>query len=145
MSLYATDFVSQNASALFRMNPFRVDRTLAGLSAAGLIEDLERGPFTLLAPVDHAYEALPWSFDALLRRPDLVEPRFDLFEYMVVPGRIASGPTIARTLEGAAVLVGATHVLGRHGSARIVTTVELGNVLVHVLDACLHPHPWNAY
>lgn len=120
-----------------------MDRVFEGLREVGLLEDMDGMPHTLLAPVDRAFDRLPWAFDRLLADPSLVEARFDLFEYCVVPERVASDadPRPVLTLEGTPVFVGRTHVLGRHGGARILTTVESSNLVIHVLDACVLPHP----
>ena len=121
----------------------RVDRVLAGLAAVGLLDDMQGRPHTLLAPIDRAFDVLPWSFERFLTDARLVEARFDLFEYCVVPSllRSESDPRPVGTLEGTTVLIGHTHVLGRHGGARILTTVELPLLVVHVLDACVLPRP----
>lgn len=120
----------------------RIDRFFAGLEATSLLEDLQvGGPYTLLAPLDAAYDALPWSFDALLRDPALVEARFDLFEYAVVRGVLGRDDDgdPRPTLHGGPVCVRVGYVLGLTGVARIVATRPFARGVVHVVDRVLAP------
>lgn len=117
-------------------------RFTQGLLATGLVEDVrERGPFTLLAPVDEAFDTLPWRFEDLLLTQDLLDERFDLFEYHVVRGLAdAGGPRASwSTLHGELVRIGRGLVLGRYGASRILRTVTSESLRVHVLEQCIFP------
>ena len=119
-----------------------------GLLATGLFEDLRSGdPFTLLAPLDAAFDSLPFSFDDLLLQPSLVEARFDIFEYLVLRGHVTSLPTRGAypTLEGELVRLAPNLALGRFGASRILHTFVTGPVIVHILEQCLFPIFPHAY
>ena len=117
------------------------DRFVAGLAVTGLLEDLRGGPHTLLAPTDDAFDRLPWTFDRMLSDPDLVEARFDLFEYHVLRGTFdARGPKEERvTVHGETLRLGSGLVFGRYGAARILRTTTWHGARVHVIDQCVFP------
>lgn len=120
----------------------QITRFSQGLLATGLLDDLRTaGATTLLAPVDEAFDGLPFPFDALLYDPRWVEARFDVFEYLVVRGAVeAHGPRTPHvTMQGEPVRVGRGLVFGRFGAARILRSFASGPVLVHVLDQCVFP------
>lgn len=113
-----------------------------GLLATGLLEDFrEGGPFTLLAPTNEAFSGMPWTFEDLLFDPAYLDERFDIFEYLVLRGRIgAEGPRAAHvTLHGESVRLGNRLVYGRFGAARVLESVECGTILLHVLEQCVYP------
>lgn len=113
-----------------------------GLLATGLIEDVQDGgPFTLLAPTNEAFEGMPWSFYDLLFDDRLLEPRFDLFEYLVVPGRVGveGVRTPHPTLQGRSVRLGKQLAFGCFGAARILQSLETELIVVHVLEQCIFP------
>ena len=115
-----------------------VDRTFHGLLATGLLEDLRAGaPHTLIAPTNAAFDELPWAFEDLVFDPELVEVRFDLFEYLVVPGDFDEGERA--TLGGEPVRIEGGVVFGRYGSAAILRSFVTGNLRVHVVDSCVLP------
>lgn len=115
-----------------------IDRTFHGLLATGLLEDIRAGGrHTIIAPTNAAYDALPWPFEDLLLDPELAEPRFDLFEYLVIPGDFVAGERL--TLEGSPLRIERGLVLGGHGSAAILRTFVTGELRIHVVDACLLP------
>jgi len=120
-----------------------LERALAGFHRTDLVTDLQQGgPFTLLAPFDAAFDALPWSFEALLESEELLEERFELFEYCVIPALSeARGPLRSwPTLNGEeAIRVGQGAVIGAGGGARIVASVRWRGALVHAIDSCVLP------
>jgi len=132
----ATEFIHPEAAPSLR-------RFIAGLFGTDLVTDIRaRSPHTLIAPVDPAFDRLHWSFDQLLWNDDLVEPRFDLFEYLVIPGlHLGALPELetVRTVQGEPIRIGAGLVLGRHGVGRILATTTWEDSLVHVVDACVLP------
>ena len=131
-----------------RTEPYFLGRTTRGLAATALLDDLHvGGPYTLLAPVDAAFDALPWSFEELLHDPRLVEPRFDLFEYLVVRGLVGARDDGAprTTLHGDTVCIREGLVLGRSGVARVLLSRPLARGVVHVIDRVLMPIEPAAY
>jgi len=124
-----------------------LQRFRRGLHLTGLAEDIVGGGHTLIAPIDAAFDALPWPFERLLEEDALVEPRFDLFEYLVVPEACAGDgpPRNFSTLQGERIRIGGRFVHGRHGVGRILATVTLDRLLVHVVDSCVLPSSILAY
>ena len=115
-----------------------IDRTFHGLLATGLLEDIRNaGRHTVIAPTNAAYDALPWAFEDLISDPDLTELRFDLFEYLVVPGDLVVGERA--TMEGSVLRVERGLVVGRHGTAAILRSFVSEDLRIHVVDACVLP------
>lgn len=118
------------------------------LTAAGLAEldtllaDCSAGPFTVFAPTDDAFGALPEDvINAALADPSGLLT--DVLLYHVVPGTLMSGDVLAAssltTVNGADIAVDGTVL---NGSVNIVTELidlEACNGVVHVIDAVLLP------
>lgn len=115
----------------------------AALNAAGLDETLdEAGPFTVFAPTDAAFEALPdGTLDALLADTDLLTR---VLSYHVVDGQQRASDVVAldevETLEGqsAAIAVDGDDVRIA-GAGIIATDIPARNGVVHLIDAVLLP------
>src|SRR3954468_25026583 len=90
-------------------------KTLAtALQAAGLVETLKGpGPFTVFAPTDTAFAALPaGTLDSLLKPENKVKLT-QILTYHVVPGKVTSADLAGKTeqvktVEGASLKVDAT-------------------------------------
>lgn len=117
---------------------------LAAATAAGLVETLQgAGPFTVFAPNDDAFAALPAGLvDALLKeenRDTLVK----VLTYHVVSGAVLAADVATgdvATVEGStfAVVVGDGVVL--NDSAHVIATdIKASNGVIHVIDAVLVP------
>jgi uncharacterized surface protein with fasciclin (FAS1) repeats len=120
----------------------RFSTLVTALDAAGLAERLQQeGPFTLLAPTDEAFEALPDArLEALLDDPE--ELRAVLLRH-VVEGEVLSARIAAmdrlRTLGGATLPVSTVRGVTL-GDARVLQAdVLASNGVLHVLDAVLMP------
>jgi uncharacterized surface protein with fasciclin (FAS1) repeats len=116
----------------------------AALEAAGLIETLSGdGPFTVFAPTDDAFNALPQgALDDLLADPD--GALTDVLLYHVVSGEVFStdlsdGMTV-ETLGGQTltITVGEDGVLINNANV-IVADVNASNGVIHLIDAVLLP------
>ncbi len=116
----------------------------AALEAAELVDTLKgEGPFTVFAPTDEAFAALPeGTVDTLLADPkgDLTQ----ILTYHVVPGKVMStditdGMT-ATTVQGEDITFtikdGSVYV----NDAMVVTAdIETSNGVIHVIDGVLIP------
>ena len=115
---------------------------VTAVQAAGLVGTLKgEGPFTVFAPTDDAFAALPkGTLEGLLADPAALAA---ILTYHVVPGKVMStdltegmtattvnGAPITITLEGGAKVNGANIV-----QADIATT----NGVIHVIDAVILP------
>lgn len=118
---------------------------VAAVQAAGLVEALQaKGPFTVFAPNDAAFAALPaGTVDGLLKdKPALTR----VLTYHVLPARVlstdlAEGTVEVKTLAGATLKVtkakdGSVTV---NGAKVVAADVLASNGVIHVLDAVVLP------
>jgi transforming growth factor-beta-induced protein len=124
----------------------RFTTLVAALEAAGLAETLSgEGPFTVFAPVDEAFAALPeGTVESLLEDPQ--GALTDVLLYHVVDGRVMAedvvGLTAAPTLQGQEIAIavdGDGQVLLNDTVQVIITDVEASNGVIHVIDGVLIP------
>jgi hypothetical protein len=113
---------------------------IAALDAAGLVGVLEGdGPFTVLAPNDKAFAALPDGTVESLLRPQNREKLAAILKYHVIPGRIEASDilsaTSAETANGASLPIG----LSIQGASVLATDIEASNGIIHVIDRVLIP------
>lgn len=124
------------------------DTLVTALEAAGLDATLadESGQFTVFAPTDDAFAALPeGTLDALLSDPDMLT---DTLLYHVISGSVVGSDT-------AVSLAGKTQIMANDGKLAITlredalyinesmvidTNIEASNGVIHVLDAVLSPN-----
>ena len=125
---------------------------VAAVQAAGLEDTLRgEGPFTVFAPTDDAFAALPdGTIETLLEDPtgDLTA----ILTYHVVPGAVPAADVVEldgqqiTTVNGAAITVGVADdgsVTLTDGAgndvAVIATDIQATNGVIHVIDAVLLP------
>jgi uncharacterized surface protein with fasciclin (FAS1) repeats len=112
----------------------------AALGAADLVGALQgEGPFTVFAPTDDAFAALPAGTIETLLKPESKEKLQAILKYHVVSGKIMAGDVLkaaeVETLQGSKAPVGLTI-----GGANIVKTdIVCSNGVIHVIDAVLLP------
>jgi transforming growth factor-beta-induced protein len=120
------------------------DTLLAAVGAAGLAETLSgEGPFTVFAPTDEAFAALPdGTLEALLADiPTLTE----ILLYHVVSGAVLAETVVglesATTVQGSDVMISVENgMVFLNGTVQvIVTDIEASNGVIHVIDAVLLP------
>lgn len=116
----------------------------AALSAAGLIETLEgEGPFTVFAPTDEAFMALPEGvLDALLL-PENAAILSQILTYHVVSGSVLAADVTTgdvASVEGSNISIDTSAGVVLNGSANVITTDILAdNGVIHVIDAVILP------
>ena len=121
----------------------RFTTLVAALQAAGLADTLAgEGPFTVFAPTDDAFAALPTgTVEALLNDvPQLA----DILLYHVVDGRTMASDVIgldmAQTLQGESVDFALEGEIVKIGEVQIIITdIEAANGVIHVIDGVLLP------
>jgi uncharacterized surface protein with fasciclin (FAS1) repeats len=117
---------------------------VAAVSAAGLVETLQgEGPFTVFAPTDEAFAALPeGTLEALLADPQ--GQLTQILLYHVVPGKVMStdlsdGMT-AETLQGSPVTFSIKDGVVKVNDATVIAAdIEASNGVIHVIDAVILP------
>ncbi|PIR59385.1 MAG: hypothetical protein COU69_00565 [Candidatus Pacebacteria bacterium CG10_big_fil_rev_8_21_14_0_10_56_10] len=130
-----------NSVVTVAVNTDNLQTFASALEAAGLLEMLAgEGPFTVFAPADEAFEALPAGTMAdLLANPgDLAE----LIRYHVISGTLSASQAAeldsAVTLQGQEVTLSADGEVLTVNQATITTAdIEADNGVIHVIDAVL--------
>lgn len=118
---------------------------VASLEAAGLAEALgAEGPFTVFAPRDEAFAALPEGTVETLLKPENRETLRAILTYHVVPGRLEASDVVAseslETLQGEALNVKTYDGKVKVGGAKVVAAdISASNGVIHVIDAVLIP------
>jgi uncharacterized surface protein with fasciclin (FAS1) repeats len=117
---------------------------VAALQAAGLVDTLKgAGPFTVVAPTDAAFAALPAGTVDTLLKPENRD-RLAILTYHVVPGRVTAaqvaGMDAATTVQGGTVAIAASGGAVTVNGARVVgADVAASNGVIHVIDKVLLP------
>lgn len=117
----------------------------AALDAAGLVDTLKgEGPFTVFAPTDDAFAALPAGTVDNLLKPENKDQLVAILTYHVVPGRYPAAR--AATLDEAPTVNGAAIDISSNGGAVMVdgakvvgADVMASNGVIHVIDKVLMP------
>ena len=118
---------------------------LAAVDAAGLADVLSGpGPFTVFAPTDDAFKALPAGTVESLLKPENKQQLVDILKYHVVSGRIYDNDAVkagrAKTLLGRSVQVGlSANGISINESSVVAKNIDATNGVVHVIDAVLIP------
>jgi uncharacterized surface protein with fasciclin (FAS1) repeats len=119
---------------------------VAAVQAAGLAETLQgEGPFTVFAPTDAAFEALPAGTVEDLLKPENKDQLVSVLTYHVVPGKVMSSDLVgkaldAKTVQGTTVSVDATGDGVKVDGASVVSAdIEAANGVIHVIDAVILP------
>ena len=118
---------------------------VAAVTAAGLVDTLKGdGPFTVFAPTDAAFAALPAGTVESLLLPENKDTLVSILTYHVVPGAVTSDALAGQRLSVATVNGADVHIDGRNGvkvEDSNVTTADIiaSNGVIHVIDAVLLP------
>jgi uncharacterized surface protein with fasciclin (FAS1) repeats len=118
---------------------------VAAVTAAGLVETLKGpGPFTVFAPTDAAFAALPAGTVEDLLKPENKDKLVAILTYHVVPGAVTSDQLAGQRMDVATVQGQTVHIDGRHGvkvNKSRVTTADImaSNGVIHVIDKVLLP------
>lgn len=132
----------------------RFTTLVAAVQAAGLAETLSgEGPFTVFAPTDDAFAALPaGTLDELLK-PENKQQLTDILLYHVIPGKVMAtdvtglnGQMADTSLEGKKIdfKVDMGNVYLNENTKVIITDIEASNGVIHVIDTVLLPPVDNA-
>ncbi|WP_342077706.1 fasciclin domain-containing protein [Yoonia sp. SS1-5] len=115
---------------------------LAAAEAAGLVDTLKSdGPFTVFAPTDEAFAALPdGTVEGLLEDTDALAA---ILTYHVVPGKVMSGDLsdgmTATTVNGADITIGTEDGVTVNEVTVAAADVEASNGVIHVIDGVILP------
>ena len=131
-----------NIVAVAQGNP-EFSTLVAAVTAAGLGEALSgEGPFTVFAPTNAAFEALPAGLLEKLLLPENKEVLTKILTYHVVPAKVMAADVAAgdvTTLEGSAFAITTEGGVKVNASNVTATDVAASNGVIHVIDAVLVP------
>ena len=118
---------------------------LAAVDAAGLSGVLSGSePFTVFAPTDEAFAALPAGTVESLLKPENKQKLIDILKYHVVSGRVYGNDAVqagsAKTLLGRSIDVNfSADGIGINDAKVVAKNIDASNGVVHVIDAVLIP------
>lgn len=118
---------------------------VAAVTAAGLVDTLKgAGPFTVFAPTDEAFAALPAGTVDDLVKPENKDKLTAILTLHVLSGAVHAADISGKTLNPASVNGEALDVDGTNGvtvnGAKVVTAdIACSNGVIHVIDAVLLP------
>jgi uncharacterized surface protein with fasciclin (FAS1) repeats len=152
-AMYKTKNIVENA-----VNSKDHTTLVAAVKAAGLVDTLQgKGPFTVFAPTNSAFSALPAGTVDTLLKPENKEMLTKVLTYHVVAGKMDSktiakaikkgnGKATLRTVSGDTLtgsMNGNTLVLTdeKGGMSRVtIADVRQSNGVIHVIDTVLLPN-----
>lgn len=118
---------------------------VAAVTAAGLVDTLKGdGPFTVFAPSDNAFAALPAGTVDDLVKPENKDKLTAILLLHVLPGKVMAADVAGQLLDPATAGGSTVHVDGTDGvtvdGAKVVTAdIECTNGVIHVIDTVLLP------
>ncbi|MGL5033147.1 MAG: fasciclin domain-containing protein [Microcystaceae cyanobacterium] len=117
---------------------------VAAIQAAGLVETLSgKGPFTVFAPTDKAFAALPKGTVENLLKPENKAKLQKVLTYHVIAGEVTSKmvkPGNVNTAEGSPVKISVNGDKVMVGRANVIAVdVDASNGVIHVIDQVLLP------
>lgn len=118
---------------------------VAAVQAAGLVDTLKGpGPFTVFAPTDAAFAALPAGTVENLLKPENVDQLRAILTYHVVPGKVTSDQLVgqrlsAGTVQGTTLDIDATSGVMVDNATVVQADVAAGNGVIHIIDSVLIP------
>jgi len=116
---------------------------VAALTAAGLVETLQgEGPFTVFAPNDAAFAALPEGLLEKLLLPENIAVLTSILTYHVVAGNVLSTDVVAgdaASLEGSTLALTTDMGVMVNDATVIQADVVGSNGVIHVIDKVLVP------
>ncbi|RIV17694.1 fasciclin domain-containing protein [Fibrisoma montanum] len=131
---------------------------VAAVKSAGLVQTLKgKGPFTVFAPTNAAFERLPAGTVETFLKPESKPQLTRLLTYHVVPGKLdatsilkairkGNGQTTLTTVSGGKLTAGLSGnqvlLTDESGNLATVTTTDLkaSNGIIHVIDRVVLPN-----
>ena len=119
---------------------------VAAVQAADLVETLKGdGPFTVFAPTDEAFAALPEGTVESLLKPENKEQLAAILTYHVVSGKIMSADIAGKTAEvatvqGTNISVNAVNGVMVDNATVVAADIEADNGVIHVIDRVVLPN-----
>lgn len=117
---------------------------VAAVQAAELVDTLKgEGPFTVFAPTDEAFAALPEGTVESLLKPENKDQLVAVLTYHVVPGKVMSGDLSddmkAATVQGGDVTIDLDNGVMVNDASVVQADIETTNGVIHVIDKVILP------
>jgi len=117
------------------------DTLVTAVKAAGLEDTLSgKGPFTVFAPTDEAFAAIPKAqLDALLADKEALQK---VLTYHVVSGKVMAADVKAGevpTVQGQSIMVSTDDGVKVDAANVVKTDIAASNGVIHVIDAVILP------
>ncbi len=118
---------------------------VAAVQAAGLVDTLKGdGPFTVFAPTDEAFAALPVGTVETLLKPENKDQLVSILTYHVVAGKVmasdVSGKMMGvKTVNGAKAQINGMQGVKIDGATVTAANIEASNGVIHVIDQVILP------
>lgn len=118
---------------------------VAAVEAAGLVDTLKgEGPFTVFAPTDAAFAALPEGTVENLLKPENKDMLVAVLTYHVVPGKVMSADIAGKTMDvasvqGSTIAIDATNGVMVDAATVVAADIETSNGVIHVIDQVILP------
>ncbi|MEM8878221.1 MAG: fasciclin domain-containing protein [Pseudomonadota bacterium] len=117
---------------------------VAAVQAADLVDTLKGdGPFTVFAPTDAAFEALPAGTLEFLLKPENKATLTAILTYHVVAGKVMStdlqDDTTAPTVQGDTIAIDLDNGPMIDNANVVTADIEATNGVIHVIDAVILP------
>ena len=117
---------------------------VAAVQAAGLVDVLKgEGPFTVFAPTDAAFAALPAGTVESLLLPENKEQLISILTYHVVPGKVMSTDLVddmmVATVQGSDIMIDLDNGVMINDASVAAADIETSNGVIHVIDKVILP------
>ena len=119
---------------------------VAAVQAAGLVDVLKGdGPYTVFAPTDDAFAALPAGTVENLLKPENKDQLVAVLTYHVIPGKVMSGDIAGQMVKPASVQGSAIDINASgdgvmvNDASVIAADVGASNGVIHVIDKVILP------
>jgi len=118
---------------------------VAAVKAGELVDVLKgEGPFTVFAPTNEAFAALPKGTLEMLLKPENKDKLVAILTYHVVPGKVMStdlsNGMMAKTANGSKIKISLEKSSVRINEAQVVAAdIVAANGVVHVIDKVILP------
>ncbi|KUJ78584.1 fasciclin domain-containing protein [Ruegeria profundi] len=117
---------------------------VAAVQAAELVDTLKgEGPFTVFAPTDEAFAALPEGTVESLLMPENKDQLIAVLTYHVVPGKVMStdlsDDMTAATVQGGNVTIDLDNGVMVNDASVVQADIETSNGVIHVIDKVILP------
>jgi uncharacterized surface protein with fasciclin (FAS1) repeats len=116
---------------------------VAALTAADLLETLSgEGPFTVFAPTDEAFAALPEGLLEKLLLEENLDVLVSILTYHVVAAEVLAADVTdgdVATVEGSTIALDTSDGVSVNGANVVLADVLASNGVIHVIDAVILP------